>query len=103
MIDKNTLNSILYLSRLDVNETDKEHFQNQIGSILNYFDLLKNYDTSNINVDIGKSVNPEDLREDIIGKSFSEDEIEKFAIHFTDGFFSTPRILDDFLENKEEY
>ena len=102
MIDDKTLESILYLSRLDVGESEKENFRKQVGGILEYFDLLKNYDTSGVDVDLGNAVDEEQLRPDEPGRSYTEEELEKFAIHFVDNYFSTPRILDDFMGNKEE-
>lgn len=102
MIDKKTLESILHLSRMDVDEADKESFRSQVGHIVDYFDLLKSYDTSGVDVDLGASVTKDDLREDVVQPSYTEEQLEKFAIHFTEGHFSVPHILEDFLENRED-
>ncbi|MBN2738916.1 MAG: Asp-tRNA(Asn)/Glu-tRNA(Gln) amidotransferase subunit GatC [Spirochaetales bacterium] len=102
MIDDKTLEMVLYLSRLEVSDQQKLNFKNQIGDILNYFDLLKNYDTSDVNPDLGTEVSEQDLRPDQIQKGFSDDDVKSFAIHFEEGHFQVPRILEDFLDNREE-
>jgi aspartyl-tRNA(Asn)/glutamyl-tRNA(Gln) amidotransferase subunit C len=102
MIDNKTLESILYLSRLKVTDEEKEHFRSQIGSILDYFNLLNNYDTEGIDPDIGEAVQVGDLRDDVPERGFSPGEVESFAVQFTDHYFTVPKILDDFLEYREE-
>jgi aspartyl-tRNA(Asn)/glutamyl-tRNA(Gln) amidotransferase subunit C len=102
MIDDKTLASILFLSRLDVSEEEKEHFRKQVGEILDYFDLLKHYDTEGIDPDLGESVTVEQLREDRVKPGFSQKEISSFGIHVSDGYFTVPRIIEDFLEYRQE-
>ena len=111
MIDDKTLDSILFLSRLTVSSEEKELFRSQVGSILEYFDLLQEYNTEEVDPDLGNSAALDDLRPDAPGvqaadvtqaQGFSPDEVSSFAIHFKDGYFSVPKILDDFLEHKEE-
>lgn len=102
MIDDKTLDMVLYLSRLEVSDEQKANFKHQIGDILNYFDLLKNYDTTDVNPDLGTEVEEKKLRLDEKQAGFNRDEINSFAIHFEDGHFQVPRILEDFLENREE-
>jgi aspartyl-tRNA(Asn)/glutamyl-tRNA(Gln) amidotransferase subunit C len=102
MIDDKTLESILYLSRLKVSDEEKEHFRSQIGSILDYFNLLNNYNTEGIDPDLGEAVQVGELREDVPEKGFSSGDLNTFVIHFSDHYFTVPKILDDFLEYKGE-
>jgi len=102
MIDDKTLDSILYLSRLSVSEEEKDHFRTQVDDILDYFTLLNSYNTEGINPDLGEGIGVKDLREDTPVNGFTVNDIKTFAIHFTDNYFTVPKILDDFLENKEE-
>jgi len=95
MIDDKTLDSILYLSRLSVSEEEKDHFRTQVDDILDY-------NTEGINPDLGEGIGVKDLREDTPVNGFTVNDIKTFAIHFTDNYFTVPKILDDFLENKEE-
>jgi aspartyl-tRNA(Asn)/glutamyl-tRNA(Gln) amidotransferase subunit C len=102
MLDDKTLQTILYLSKLDVSDGEKEYFRTQIGKILDYFNLLNNYDTEGIDPDLGEAVQPGDIRADVPEKGLSPEEIDTFAVQFTDHYFTVPKILDDFLEYKEE-
>jgi aspartyl-tRNA(Asn)/glutamyl-tRNA(Gln) amidotransferase subunit C len=102
MIDDTTLASILFLSRLDVSDKEKEHFKKQVGEILDYFNLLQHYNTEGIDPDLGKTVTVEQLREDKVRPGFLPKEITSFSIHFSNGYFTVPRIIEGFLEHREE-
>ncbi|MBN1412540.1 MAG: Asp-tRNA(Asn)/Glu-tRNA(Gln) amidotransferase subunit GatC [Spirochaetales bacterium] len=102
MIDDKTLDEILFLGRLDVSREEKEKFKDQVGKILDYFDLLKQYDTTGVDPDLGEGLKPSVLREDKSKVTFNESDIETFAVDFKRGFFTVPRIVEDFLENRDE-
>ena len=102
MIDDRTLDTILTLGRLDVSSAEKEHFRSQVEDILSYFDLLSKYDTSSVDVDLGEEVGLADLRPDEVRPGFTYSDLDTFAVHFEDHFFTVPRIIEDFLEHKEE-
>ncbi len=68
MIDKNQVKHIAKLARLDLNEEEVEEFQEELSSILDYVDQLKELDVSDVeptsySVDI-KNVMRDDEAED---------------------------------------
>ena len=102
MINDKDLNSILYMSRLDVSESEKEKFRKQIGDILSYFDILTGINTEDIDNSVNESIEIEDLRTDEVRESFSPSILKTFAADFLDGYFSVPRILNDPSYGEEE-
>ncbi|NOY09547.1 MAG: Asp-tRNA(Asn)/Glu-tRNA(Gln) amidotransferase subunit GatC [Spirochaetes bacterium] len=95
MIDDKVLDSVLYMSKLQVSGEEKEKFRKQIEEILSYFKVLTGVDTENVELSAGEGIPIEDLRVDEIKDSFSLAIIKTFAADFQDGYFPVPRILED--------
>ena len=96
MIDDGTLESILYLSRFKVGEGEKEKFKAQVNDVIDYFNLLEKIDTSQIDPDSGALMDPEDLRPDEVQEGLSVERLKSFAVQFRDGYFSVPRIFEEY-------
>jgi aspartyl-tRNA(Asn)/glutamyl-tRNA(Gln) amidotransferase subunit C len=47
-IDENEIDHLAQLARLELYQEEKERFAKDLGSILNYFQELKDLDTSNV-------------------------------------------------------
>ena len=93
---KETIEYISKLALLDLTEDEKEKFSKQLGDILFYFKKLNDLDTS----DVKPTTHPIEglkniFREDIPGKSLSNEEALRNAEHKKDGFFKAPRILKE--------
>lgn len=95
MIDKSDLENLLALSRLKIQNEEQARLIEQMGDIIDYFELLQGYDTSRIDVDLGESVPIGSLRPDSVSRDFKPERIESFAIELDAGHFSVPRILGD--------
>ena len=95
MIDRDTMRNLQELSRLRLEEEEKRSLAEQLEEILQYFSLLARYDTSGVDVDLGDSLAPDELRDDCPGESVGREQIESFAVEFEDGQFVVPRILGD--------
>jgi aspartyl/glutamyl-tRNA(Asn/Gln) amidotransferase C subunit len=95
MIDKSTIESLLALSRLKMEKEEQIRLAEQVRDIIGYFEVLKGYDTSQIDVDIRESVPFRQLRNDTRERSFRPDKVASFAVDLEDGHFSVPRILGD--------
>ncbi len=93
MIDDRVLESILFMSKLELNEEEREEFKKQVGEIIAYFDILKEIDTSSVKKQLDIGVDVEDLRIDEKKEMFSVVTLKSFAVNFLDGYFSVPRIL----------
>lgn len=93
---KETIEYVSKLALLDLTEEEKEKFSKQLGDILSYFKKLNDLDTSAVRptthpIDNLKNV----FREDIPGKSLSNEEALRNSKHKQDGFFRAPRILKE--------
>lgn len=102
MISDKDLNSILYMSRLNVSDNEKEKFRKQIDDILSYFDVLTSINTENVEDSIDESIAIEELRADEVQESFSPSILKTFTADFLDGYFSVPRILNDPSSGEEK-
>ncbi|GEM_PF-936844 len=94
MIDDKTLESILFMSKLDVDENVREKFRSQIDSVITYFEILKEVDTESVTSSAEEAVGMDELRMDEKKESFSTAILKSFAIHFMDGYFAVPRIIE---------
>lgn len=85
---------IASLAKLKFSEEEKKKLQGELNKILEYMDTLNELDTENVepleNINDTENV----LREDIPGKSLTNEEALKNAPAKMDGFFKVPRVLD---------
>ena len=92
-IDKELIGRVAKVSRLTLNEKEKEGFVKDFKDVLDVFSKISKVNTN----DIGISVQPIKVanvfREDKIGKSLSEKEVFQNTEHKEKGFFKGPRIL----------
>lgn len=95
MVDDETLDKILYLSRLAVEGDERAQLARQMGTIIDYFAILSKYDTSSVAADLGAAVPGEALRADEAREGLRPHEVKSFAVQFLDGYFSVPRILEE--------
>ena len=102
MINERILQSILFMSKLDLSDREKEEFRKQVDSIIEYFEILKNTDTGRTESEsFNDGIGMEELRADETKESFSSATLKSFAIHFMDGYFAVPRILEKKNREKE--
>lgn len=71
MISKEETKHIASLARLGINEKEEEMFQKDLSSVLDYFNSLKEVDTSSVNLSVSSK---EDLEEKNDG--MRDDEVE---------------------------
>jgi len=88
------MDGLLALSRLRLEPDERCRLSAQLREIIAYFELLNAFDTSNVDIDFGATVEVGDLRPDDIRPGLDESAIDTFAIDRTDGYFVVPRILD---------
>ncbi|TRZ77971.1 Asp-tRNA(Asn)/Glu-tRNA(Gln) amidotransferase GatCAB subunit C [bacterium] len=63
-MDKELVKHIAELARIELTDKEENLFAGQLQSVLDYFELLKEIDTSAITVDVTKSCNTEQTRLD---------------------------------------
>ncbi len=95
-ISKDTIDYISKLALLNLKEDEKEKLSKQVSDILSYFNKINDLDLSNVKptthpIESLKNV----FREDIPGKSLSNEEALKNTEHKKDGYFKAPRILKE--------
>ncbi|MGL4986720.1 MAG: Asp-tRNA(Asn)/Glu-tRNA(Gln) amidotransferase subunit GatC [Treponemataceae bacterium] len=94
-IDEQTLNALLYLSRLSPESTNLQILKNQVDQIVAYFDLLCEYDESQNPSDSYPSTSSENLRTDEIVQGLEVKDIKRMTSEFLDGYFRVPKVLGD--------
>ena len=95
MIGNDDMKNLLELSRLRLEPEELAELQIQLGDILNYFALLNQYETDDVNMDLGESIEIASLRQDSSAAGIERDKITDFAAEFEEGYFIVPRILDE--------
>jgi len=94
-IDTKTVKHIAFLVRLGISEEEAQKFSGQFSSIIDYFNMLNEVDTTDVSPasDIANAENV--LREDIVQPSMSRDEFLKNAPQSERGYIKVPTVLGD--------
>lgn len=94
-IDEETLNNLLYLSRLSPESTNLETLKKQANEIVSYFDILSKYDDSENPYDAYPSTVAENLREDEVVAGLDIPNVKNVSENFMDGYFQVPKVLGE--------
>ncbi|WP_027728079.1 Asp-tRNA(Asn)/Glu-tRNA(Gln) amidotransferase subunit GatC [Treponema sp. C6A8] len=92
-IDQETLENLLYLSRLSPESTDMETLKKQVDEIVGYFEILSKYDDSENPYDAYPSTQVEKLRGDEVVEGLEITDVKKVSKDFMDGYFQVPKVL----------
>ncbi len=95
-IDQETLENLLYLSRLSPESTDMETLKKQVDDIVGYFEILSKYDKyddSENPYDAYPSTQVEKLRGDEVVEGLEITDVKKVSKDFMDGYFQVPKVL----------
>ena len=82
---------IARLSSLDLTEKETEVFAEQLSTILEYFELLKEVEISDVSCDADEN-HLSNGREDKVVKSTVSPE--QFSPYLEKGFFKVPKVID---------
>ena len=94
-IDEQTLDALLYLSRLSPESTNLEVLRSQVDQIVGYFDWLSEYDVSQKPYDAYPATQAENLREYEIVSRLAISDVKKVSEEFMDGYFRVPKVLGE--------
>jgi len=94
-VDNDTLEKLLYLSRLSPESTDLGTLKKQVDDIVGYFDILSKYDDSENPYDAYPSTQAEKLREDQVVPGLDIPDVKKVTENFMDGYFQVPKVLGE--------
>ncbi|MBE6344981.1 MAG: Asp-tRNA(Asn)/Glu-tRNA(Gln) amidotransferase subunit GatC [Spirochaetaceae bacterium] len=94
-IDNNTLDALLYLSRLSPESNNLQILKDQVDQILGYFDILSEYTDKENPYDAYPSTVSENLRDDSVVKGLDIPDVKKMSKEFLDGYFQVPKVLGE--------
>lgn len=81
------------LSRLNFNEEEIENFKKEFTQTLNQIDELKSVDTENVEF-YNRIIDAEDLREDVVKPSLTNEEVLKNAPKKSRGAIVVPKVVE---------
>ena len=93
MIRKEELEHIAWLARIELSEAEKELFEQQLSSILDYFAVLDELDTTDVEPTYHVIGITDVIREDEPKEALSQAEVLRNAPKKEEGYFKSPRIL----------
>ncbi|MGP1588103.1 MAG: Asp-tRNA(Asn)/Glu-tRNA(Gln) amidotransferase subunit GatC [Treponemataceae bacterium] len=94
-IDQQTLEALLFLSRLSPESTNLDILCKQVDQVVGYFDLLSNYDDSENPYDAYPTTLAEKLRDDKVVGGLEIPDVKKISEEFMDGYFRVPKVLGE--------
>lgn len=95
-VNEDTLEALLYLSRLSPESTDMATLKKQVDEIVGYFDILSKYDDSENPYDAYPTTTAEALREDEVVPGLEMHDVKNINKgNFVDGYFQVPKVLGE--------
>lgn len=92
IIDDKMLNNLADLSKLEIQESERERISVDLNSILSYFEVLSNIDMTKIEQD--DDILAALLRNDVVVPSYDRAEILQNASSRSDEMFIIPKAID---------
>jgi aspartyl-tRNA(Asn)/glutamyl-tRNA(Gln) amidotransferase subunit C len=93
MIRKEELEHSAWLARIELSEAEKELFEQQLSSILEYFAILDEVDTTDVEPTYHVIGITDVVREDEPKEGLSQADVLRNAPKKEEGYFKSPRIL----------
>lgn len=93
-VDKETVEKIAHLSRLELNNKELEDMQKDLSNTLNWMEKLNELDTDNIEPLISMSENKNVMREDVTKEHISHYDALKNAPKKDSDYVRVPKVLD---------
>ncbi len=93
MIKREEIEHIAWLARIELREEEKELFEKQLSSILDYFAVLDELDTGDIEPTYNVIGLRDVVREDEPKAVLSQEDALQNAPRREGGYFKSPRIL----------
>lgn len=93
-IDKNTLDKIAHLARLELDETREEEMLQSLSEILTWVEKLNELDTEGIEPLTNMSMEVNRLRPDVVGEHLDRERALSNAPKRDKKFFRVPKVKD---------
>ncbi len=93
MIDENTVNKLLDMSRIDIKPETKHKFLNQIKEIVSFVEKIGGMNTDQTDNRETIFEQSDVLRDDNIEPTFTHSELRKYTKNFIDGYYAVPKVI----------
>ena len=93
-IDKDTVEKLAHLARLEFNSESKDQMINDLNNMLLFVDKLNELDTSSVEPLIYMTDETNVLREDIMQQNISQKEALKNAPKKDSDYFKVPKVIE---------
>jgi aspartyl-tRNA(Asn)/glutamyl-tRNA(Gln) amidotransferase subunit C len=93
-IDKETLNKIAHLARLEINEKDSDQMMSDLSSMLNFVEKLNEVNTDGVEPLTTMSYEINSLREDEVKPHLDHDQALVNAPKKDADYFRVPKVLE---------
>ena len=93
MLRREEIEHIAWLARIELREEEKELFEGQLSSILDYFAVLDELDTRDVEPTYHVTGIRDAVREDEPKEAFSQVDALRNAPKTEGGYFKSPRIF----------
>ena len=93
-MDKKTVTTISYLSRLKIDEEKEEKITNDLANIIKFVDQLNDIDTSDIEPLTNPLEKTAKTRDDIVTADNLKEELLEIAPSSNEDYFLVPRVVE---------
>lgn len=93
-IDREALDKIAHLSRLEIEEKDVEKLMQDMTNIVNWMDKLNEVDTTNVDPLLSMSHEVNALRDDTRGEHLNREAALAQAPKHDDQYFHVPKVIE---------
>ncbi len=94
VLNKETIEHVAKLARLDLTEDEKEQYAQEISNILKLIEELNDMDLSHVKVELDHSQETP-FRDDTPNRRFERETLLKNAPEPEEGFYRVPKILEN--------
>jgi aspartyl-tRNA(Asn)/glutamyl-tRNA(Gln) amidotransferase subunit C len=93
-IDKDTVEKVAHLARLELNETEKEEMIKDMSKILDFMAKLNELDTSGIEPLVYMTDDANVLREDVVKQQITHEEALQNAPKHDENYFLVAKVIE---------
>jgi len=93
-IEKQTIENLATLARLEIDDQRVEEISQRLGSVLELVDQLQAADTNNLSDNSHAPEATQRLREDKVTESDQRDAFQAIAPDTEDGLYLVPKVID---------
>ncbi len=93
MIDRNVVEKVASLAKLELSEAEKDSMTADMGAIIGYVEQLSAVDTEGIEPTAYLVPEHDPMRDDVPALSTSKDEALANGPKVKDGFFAVPKVI----------